>query len=128
MKDVTQGSLAYLLAPYTLLCDTPLTGGRDMTRYEYEHTFIQHLNDQEQADIPMGVAEGLNAWGADGWDVVHMEAQWGWRQDIEGKSWPESLHGYYVTLKRESMTHEGPAVATAAAELLDEVARTAPAE
>ena len=99
-----------------------------MTRYEYEHTFIQHLGGQERADIPMGVADGLNAWGADGWEVVHMEAQWGWHQEAEGKSWPESLHGYYVTFKRESATHEGLSVATAAADVADAIVRAAPAE
>lgn len=96
-------------------------------RYEYEHAFVRHVADQTESDlsIPLDVAAGLNAWGADGWEVVHMEGVWAWHQDAEGKSWPESLRGYYVTFKREVDAHDAPRVATETAERLVEQAMPA---
>lgn len=73
-----------------------------MQRYEYEHAFVQHLTNHGQtAGIPIDVAESLNAWGADGWEIVHMEAVWVWQQSDHGACWPEALRGYYVTFRRE---------------------------
>jgi hypothetical protein len=93
-----------------------------MRKYEYEHAFVQHVADGgSQSVIPLGVKEGLNAWGADGWEVVHMEAVWFWHRQTEGKSWPETLRGYYVTFKREATAQTGDAVATAVAEVLDSI-------
>jgi hypothetical protein len=89
-----------------------------MAKYAYEHTFIQHLAGQEQsAVIPLDVAAGLNAWGADGWEIAHMEAVWEWQKTEQGACWPETLRGYYVTFKRE-LGGEGRAlVAKARAEV-----------
>ena len=44
-----------------------------------------------------------------------MEAVWAWHQLTDGKSWPETLRGYYVTFKREADTAGTDAVATAMA-------------
>ena len=88
-----------------------------MPRYEHEHAFIQHLTSNELATgIPIDVAEGLNAWGADGWEIVHMEAVWVWKQGDHGACWPEALRGYYVTFRREPGAQSGKAVAAAEAE------------
>jgi len=89
-----------------------------MDRFEYEHTFIQHLagghNDPDV--LPIDVKDGLNAWGADGWEVVHMEAAWDWHRGGEG-SWPEHLRGYYVTFKRQADADGGARRAATTAEL-----------
>ncbi|HWE60290.1 MAG TPA: hypothetical protein VHB98_01125 [Chloroflexota bacterium] len=92
-------------------------------KYEYEHAFIQHLAGADTADMPISldVAAGLTAWGADGWEVVNMEAVWSWHREAEGKSWPETLLGYYVTFKREVAEENGTSVATAIAEAEDEM-------
>ena len=86
-------------------------------RYEYEHAFVQHLTETQpgSAVIPLDVKEALSAWGADGWEVVHMEGVWTWRQEA-GASWPEYLRGYYVTFKRSVDASERPRVALAEAE------------
>jgi hypothetical protein len=96
--------------------------------YEYEHAFIQHVANPSTPDlpIPLDVAAGLTAWGADGWEVVHMEGAWAWHQDAEGKSWPETLRGYYVTFKREAEARDASRVATATAERLLEETVPAP--
>lgn len=87
-----------------------------MPRYEYEHAFVQHLKNHEQtAAIPLDVAESLNAWGADGWEIVHMEAVWVWQRGENGACWPEALRGYYVTFRRESDLQSGKSVAAAEA-------------
>jgi hypothetical protein len=95
--------------------------------YEYEHAFIQHVADPAttEAPIALDVAAGLSAWGADGWEVVHMEAVWAWHQDAEGKSWPETLRGYYVTFRREASARDESMVATATAERVMESAFSA---
>jgi hypothetical protein len=107
-----------------------LAPGEDpMSKYEYEHVFVQHMTDgQSESAIPLGVKEGLNAWGADGWEVVHMEAVWAWHQQTDGKSWPETLRGYYVTFKREAGASGGPAVAAAIAEVGEIIASGTPTE
>ncbi len=88
-----------------------------MTRYEYEHAFLQHLTNHEQTTgIPIDVAEGLNAWGADGWEIVHMEAVWVWQKGDHGACWPEALRGYYVTFRREVGAHHAGSRAVAEAE------------
>ena len=88
-----------------------------MQRYEYEHAFVQHLTNHEQSTgIPIDVAAGLNAWGADGWEIVHMEAVWVWQQGDHGACWPEALRGYYVTFRRETGGQRGESVAAAAVE------------
>jgi len=87
-----------------------------MPKYEYEHAFIQHLTNHKQtAGIPIDVANGLNAWGSDGWEIVHMEAVWVWQKGDQGACWPEALRGYYVTFRREPGNQIGELVATAAA-------------
>jgi hypothetical protein len=88
-----------------------------MPKYEYEHVFIQHLtNHQQTTGIPIDVADGLNAWGSDGWEIVHMEAVWVWQKADQGACWPEALRGYYVTFRREPGNQSGMSVATAQAE------------
>ena len=91
--------------------------------YEYQHAFIQHTLDTAEAasSIPLDVSEGLTAWGADGWEVVHMEAVWTWHQAAQGKTWPETLRGYYVTFKREVDTAGTSSRAAAVAEASLEV-------
>jgi hypothetical protein len=85
-----------------------------MPKHEYEHVFIQHLSNQDQpVAIPMDVAEALNAWGADSWEIVHMEAVWVWQTGENGSCWPETLRGYYVTFRREIGSVRGTAVAIA---------------
>jgi hypothetical protein len=95
-----------------------------MPRYEYEHAFIQHLTNHGDASaIPIDVAEGLKAWGADGWDIVHMEAVWVWQKGEQGACWPDALRGYYVTFRREPGDRSGQAIAAAEAEVpLEELA------
>ncbi len=88
-----------------------------MTKHEYEHIFIQYLAGKSQADaIPMDVAASLNAWGADGWEIVNMEAVWIWQKTADGLCSPETLRGYYVTFKREVDGRSRPSVAVARAE------------
>ena len=88
-----------------------------MPKLEYEHVFIQHLTSHEHATgIPVDVAEGLNAWGSDGWEIVHMEAVWVWKKGDHGACWPEALRGYYVTFRREPRNLKGLSVAAAEAE------------
>jgi hypothetical protein len=88
-----------------------------MPKYEYEHVYIQHIAGQdESAAIPMDVTAGLNAWGADGWEIVHMEAVWIWQTGDLGTCWPETLRGYHVTFKRALDGHKLTAIATAEAE------------
>jgi hypothetical protein len=89
-----------------------------MPRFEYEHAFVQHLTETQSGDavIPLDVKEALTAWGADGWEVVHMEAVWTWRQE-GGASWPECLRGYYVTFKRGADGAGRPRVAFAEVEV-----------
>lgn len=89
-----------------------------MAHFEYEHTFIQHLSGghNDPNAIPIDVKDGLDAWGADGWEVVHMEAAWDWHRGPEG-NWPEHLRGYYVTFKRQADADGGARRATAMAEI-----------
>lgn len=95
----------------------PAGHGYTGVRWEYEHAFIQHITGgQDDSVIPLGVKEGLTAWGADGWEVVHMEAVWFWHRQTDGKSWPETLRGYYVTFKRAAQPQMGDAMAAAVAE------------
>jgi hypothetical protein len=87
-------------------------------KYEYEHVYIQNIAGQEQPDvIPMDVTAGLNAWGADGWEIAHMEAVWVWQTGENGISWPETLRGYHVTFKRALNGDRLAAIATAEAEV-----------
>ena len=97
-----------------------------MPNVEYEHAYIAHTHPSGEngAAIPLTTAEGLNAWGADGWEVVHMEAVWQWHRDAEGKSWPEALLGYYVTFRREADGTGGARVMVAEAELSVEEMRS----
>lgn len=89
-----------------------------MPKFEYEHTFVQHLAETQagSAVIPLDVKEALTAWGADGWEVVHMEGVWTWHQE-DGTSWPECLRGYYVTFKRSVDASGHARVAFAEAEI-----------
>lgn len=93
-----------------------------MEKIEYAHAFVQHAADwnTESLPIPLDVADGLNAWGADGWEVVHMEGVWAWNRDAEGKSWPETLRGYYVTFKRNADEADASRVSSAMAEVVEE--------
>jgi hypothetical protein len=97
-----------------------------MPKYEYEHVYIQNIAGQEQPDtIPMDVTAGLNAWGADGWEIAHMEAVWVWQTGEEGTHWPETLRGYHVTFKRVLNGDRLTAIATAEAEVPMEMDRPA---
>ena len=93
-------------------------------RFEYEHAFIQHLaGAPEDGIIPLDVAAGLNAWGGDGWEIVHMEGVWLWQQNAQGASWPESLRGYYVTFRRQSETDTTDSMAEMVAGATEELSQ-----
>jgi hypothetical protein len=88
-----------------------------MIKYQYEHVFVQHLAEPARSGaIPMDVVSSLNAWGADGWQIVHMEGVWDWQTDRKGLCAPETLRGYYVTFKREIEGNAEHSAAVAEAE------------
>jgi hypothetical protein len=88
-----------------------------MTKYRYEHIFVQHPAGASRADsLAMDVASSLNAWGADGWEIAHMEGVWDWVKDQTGPCSPDTLRGYYVTFKRAVDPTSYPSIAVAEAE------------